>query len=271
MKRLPARYLWMLCGVSAVAGFFAVRFPDVPGTGFGSVVSTVLLAMPAFAAFLERFGAGRAALALIGISLFGFAVELTGVTTGLPYGDFHYSDNLGPMVTGLVPLTLPVSWTPLVLGAVAATERWRKDTSAQGRLRWVLRATLLLIAFDGVLDPGAAHLGFWVWEGGGAYYGVPWTNYAGWALSSSLAVALLLWSCGWWTPTRSAPGLLDSSILSLAFWTTAAAVAGLAFPAALGLALFGCLIWRRGVISRWTEASGALTAGLRVDGVGRSS
>ena len=249
MTGLSRRSLLLPCALFAVAGFFAVRFPDVPGTAAGSLVSTVLTALPAFLALAYRFGRRRAALAVGALSVLGFAVEITGVATGFPYGAFGYSDRLGPKIAGLVPYTLPVSWAPLVLGAVAATEPLGRRGGRGGGMLWVGCATLLLVAVDGVLDPGAAHLGFWTWEEGGAYYGVPWTNYVGWLLSSALATSLLVALLPW-RETAPAPGVLDSTLIALAFWTSVAAFARLEVPLALGALLFAALWTTRGVLSR---------------------
>ncbi len=244
MRRYVPPRLIALSALFAVAGFFAVRFPDVPGTAAGSLVSTVLIALPAFFAFFKRFGTRRAMVALGLLSLFGFAVELTGVATGFPYGEFSYSDELGPKIAGLVPYGLPVSWAPLVLGAVAATEPRRRRRSRRSLTGWVLAAALLLVALDGVLDPGAARLGFWVWPHGGVYFGVPLSNYAGWLLSSVLAASLLLALLPW-SDTRPVPGMLDSAIISLAFWISVAVFTRLWLPALLGVGLFAFLLWRR--------------------------
>ena len=222
-----------------VAAYFATGFPDVPGTEVGSYVSAVLIALPSFVALFGYFGIRRAALALLALAAFGYVVETIGVVMAFPYGTFHYGDALGGRLFGLVPYLLPVSYAPLVIGAVAAS--WR--SGLQNRALWVLRSALLLTLIDGVLDPGAASLGFWVWPGGGAYYGVPLSNYAGWLLSGALAAALLLAADRW----RGAPppGLLDSVTIALGFWTGVSVFSGLAFPALLGAALFAYLLHRR--------------------------
>ena len=248
MYNLSTRALLALCLGFVVAAYFAVRFPGLPGTSVGSTVSTLLTALPAFAAFAVRFGARRAALSLAALSLFGFCVEITGVATGFPYGEFRYSDALGPTVAGLVPLTLPISWAPLVLGAVGATEPRGRGGRGDGRVGWALRAAALLVAVDAVLDPGAARLGFWVWEHGGPYYGVPLSNFAGWLLSSSLAAALLLLAAPW-RSTRPVPGLLDSAIIALAFWTSVALFSGLLVPLLLGCGLLAYLLRRRRLLA----------------------
>jgi putative membrane protein len=218
--------------------YFAIRFPETPGAG--SYVSTFLIALPSFVALFGYLGPRRAALSLLALSAFGYVIEAIGVVTGLPYGSFYYGDALGGRLLGLVPYLLPISYAPLVIGAVAAS--WN-DSLVNHRVFFIFRAALLLVLMDGVLDPGAAFLGFWIWPEGGAYYGVPLSNYAGWLLSGALAAALLL-AVGRWR-TAPLPGLLDGAILALAFWTGVAVFLALIVPALLGAALFAYLLHRR--------------------------
>jgi putative membrane protein len=227
------------------AAYFTVRFPDTPGAGVGSFVSTLLIALPSFVALWRYLGPRGAIVSLLGLSAFGYVIETTGVATGLPYGTFYYGDSLGPKIVGLVPYLLPLSWIPLVLGAVAATAPNDKDNTRR-RVFWVLCAAVLLVLVDGVLDPGAASLGFWVWPEGGPYYGVPVSNYLGWLFSSSLAIAIVF-ALGRrrWGGVPPPPGLLDSALVAVAFWVGVDLFSGLLFPAVLGAALFLYLIRRR--------------------------
>jgi putative membrane protein len=240
----PPRLLLAASALFFGAAYFTVRFPDTPGAGAGSFVSTLLIAMPSFVALWRFLGLKRATLSLIALSAFGFAIETTGVATGFPYGTFYYGDSLGPKMMDLVPYLLPLSWVPLVLGAVAAAAP--RDKAPQRYVLWVLSAAVLLALVDGVLDPGAASLGFWVWPEGGAYYGVPVTNYFGWLFSSTLAAALLLvLGRRGWGREMPPPGLLDSLVVAVAFWIGVDLFSGLFFPAALGGALFLYLLHRR--------------------------
>ncbi len=224
------------CLLAVLAAFFAVRFPDVPGASIGSYVSTFLIALPSAVALFGYLGPRRALLCLLALSAFAYAIESLGVATGFPYGRFFYGDALGPTVAGLVPFLLPVSYVPLVIGAVAAT--WGVP-----RLLHVAFSALVLVWMDTVLDPGATSLGFWVWPEGGAYYGVPASNFAGWLLSGALAAALLLATGRWSEPPR--PALLDSAAVSTAFWTAVAAFSGLALPTLIGIVLLVFLLTRR--------------------------
>ena len=235
--RATPKPLLLASAVFFLAAFFAARFPDVPGASVGSYVSTFLIGLPAFVALFGQLGPGRAALALLTLSAFAYAIETVGVTTGLPYGVFSYGDALGPKALGLVPYLLPVSYLPLVIGAVAAA------FGPRSLPRRVALSALILVLLDGVLDPGAVALGFWNYPGGGLYHGVPLSNFAGWLLSGAIAAALLLALDRRQTPPP--PGALDGAILALAFWTGVATLSALAVPAALGATLFAFLLTRR--------------------------
>jgi bisanhydrobacterioruberin hydratase len=237
LRRTTPRPLIFACALALVAAFFAVHYPDVQGASLGSYLSTLLIALPSTVALFRYLGPRRATLSLISLSIFGYAIEAIGVATGLPYGDFYYGDALGPRLAGIVPYLLPLSYAPLVIGAVAAS--W----GTRPRLLYVLYATLLLVWMDAVLDPGAAALGFWVWPEGGAYYGVPLTNYAGWLLSGAAATTLLL-TTGKWSETPE-PALLDSATIATSFWTGVAVLSDLVVPTLLGAILLAYLLVRR--------------------------
>ena len=238
--RSAPRPLLLASAAAFPAAFFATRFPDVPGASVGSYVSTVLIALPSLIALFAHLGPRRAALSVLAVSAFAYAVESVGVATGFPYGTFFYGEALGPRLLGLVPYLLPVTYVPLVIGAVAAA--W-----TPGRLApRIALAALLLVLIDAVLDPGATALGFWIWPEGGPYYGVPLSNFAGWLLSGAVSAALLL-SVGR-IRTPPPPGALDSAILSLAFWTAAAVFSALPLPALLGLGLFVLSLARRAAL-----------------------
>jgi putative membrane protein len=234
LRQTTPRLLILACALSLAAAFFAIRYPDIQGSSIGSYVSTLLIALPSAVALFRYLGPRRATLSLLAISILAYAIEAIGVTTGLPYGTFYYGDALGPRLVGIVPYLLPLSYAPLVVGAVAVA--W----GTRLRLLHVVHATLLLVWIDAVLDPGAASLGFWVWPQGGVYYGVPLSNYAGWLLSGALATSLLL-TTGRWSETPR-PALLDSATIATSFWTGVAILSGTVVPALLGVTLFAYLL-----------------------------
>ncbi|WP_435118025.1 bisanhydrobacterioruberin hydratase [Halolamina sp. C58] len=129
----------------------------------------------------------RAALGVAALAAYSYAIEIVGVTTGWPYGQFEYGVSLGPMLGG-VPVALPVFFLPLVANAYLLC-LLLLGTLADRALPRLLSVIALVLAMDVVLDPGAVALGFWTY-GGGAFYGVPLSNYAGWVLSATVAVVV---------------------------------------------------------------------------------
>ena len=133
----------------------------------------------------------RAATGVGLLVAYSYAVEYVGVHTGVPYGEFFYGVDLGPVVAG-VPLGLPIFFVPLVLNAYLLCLLLLGDRARVAAIR-LLAVIATVVTMDVVLDPGAVALGFWVYPNGGAFYGVPLSNYAGWVLSATVAVVALDW------------------------------------------------------------------------------
>lgn len=254
MPKTPAvrsfpRLLIASCVFLFISGYFVVRFPDVEGASYASYGFNLLIALPAFIALVRQFGAARGAAALVAVSVFGYLIEGFGVATGVPYGEFYYGEPLGPTILGLVPYLLPLSYVPLVIGAVAVV------SGTGTALRRIVLGGLLLVVIDGVLDPGAVALGFWIWPGGGPYYGVPLSNYGGWLISGLIASALVTWIGGRrLTHEALRPGLLDSLLVSMFLWLGVCVFSGLVFPAMLAAALIVLLVRRRLQLTRAANA-----------------
>ncbi len=112
---------------------------------------------------------------LMAAGLAGMAAELAGLKWGVPFGAYAYTEVLHPTVLG-VPVAIGCAWLILFayVGQMLAWLRVRAWLRAAAGAAW-------MTALDLLIDPLAAGpLGYWVWSGGGRYYGVPWSNFAGW-------------------------------------------------------------------------------------------
>jgi putative membrane protein len=152
------------------------------------LLGTLVMRLPLIAGLLplvdRRLGASLAAL-----TGYAYGIEVVGVTTGWPYGDFQYVVDLGPMVAG-VPIGLPVFFLPLVVNTYLLTTLVIACISSGWGGR-VMGALIAVLGIDLVLDPAAVALGFWTYLEGGGYYGVPASNYLGWLLSGTIAIIAL--------------------------------------------------------------------------------
>jgi len=59
------------------------------------------------------------------------------------------------------------------------------DQGGTGRIIWLsLIGAITITAWDLAVDPVFSSLGFWVWEDGGSYFGVPLQNFVGWLMTT---------------------------------------------------------------------------------------
>ncbi len=133
----------------------------------------------------------------LGISL---TSELLGTSTGFPFGAYHYLSGLGYKIAGLVPFTIPLSWFYLGLSSYLVARvglnqlsinPWLKDLGA------IVFGSLLLTSWDFVLDPAMSQttVPFWLWDQPGAFFGMPYQNFAGWFGTGVvfMTVATFIW------------------------------------------------------------------------------
>jgi putative membrane protein len=181
----------------------------------------------------------RAALGVAGLCAYAYAIELVGITTGWPYGEFAYAVDLGPTVGG-VPLALPVFFIPLVVNGYLLCLLLLGDRASSVAVRLpVVVATVVVM--DLVLDPGAVALGFWTYADGGPFYGVPLSNFLGWVGSATVAVTVLdrvLDRAALLARLDGCPFMLDDLVSFILLWGGINAWFGNAAPVALA-ALFG--------------------------------
>lgn len=105
-----------------------------------------------------------------------YAVEVVGVQTGFPFGEYAYGTRLGPHIYDTPPM-IGVLWLMTLMGSMYWAGRWAPDREDrnQGVLRAAIAATLM-VAFDIVLEPVAIRTEFWNW----ADDTIPYRNYASW-------------------------------------------------------------------------------------------
>ena len=226
-----------------VAAYFTTTFPLLPQYSIVSSVSVILFALPCYYGLFQTLGRKIALQLILMMCIFALVLENTAIYTGFPYGRFMYGSLIGERI-GLVPWTVGFAWTPILFGAVSIVKQWRLTSS---KAVHILAMALLMTAFDLVLDPGSVSLGFWIWEDSIGFYGVPWSNFLGWLLSSALAAVIV--EVFLWLHAQSDvqfSSLTHTSLhYMLIFWTAVCAFEQLWLPALIGCVLLGVLRWKR--------------------------
>lgn len=122
------------------------------------------------------------------------AAELTGTSTGLPFGPYSYTALLGYRILGLVPFPIPMSWFFMLYCSLAMCGRLlRGEASSATRWRWAATAGLILTAWDVAMDPAmTVATNHWIWHTHGFFYGMPLSNWFGWWLTGTLVARAML-------------------------------------------------------------------------------
>jgi uncharacterized membrane protein len=129
-----------------------------------------------------------ALFAFLAVYLVSLTSELLGTSYGVPFGAYSYTALLGPKWFERVPLLIPLSWFTMGWVVWVIARCWTKGWMA------VLLGTTLLVAWDLLLDPAMSKVtSYWVWGDVGNYYGMPWSNLAGWGITGFVLLALLRW------------------------------------------------------------------------------
>ncbi|MBD2440185.1 gamma-carotene 1'-hydroxylase CruF [Nostoc sp. FACHB-110] len=211
----------------------------------GGVVYMILGAAAVLLYASRTLGINRALAFMLPAVFISLTSELLGTSTGFPFGHYSYLSGLGYKIAGLVPFTIPLSWFYLgcvsYLLARAGLEvdqkpSWWRHIGAIGL------GSLLLTSWDFVLDPAMSQtaLPFWYWQQPGAFFGMPYQNFAGWLGTGAvfMTVAAFLW--------RNQPIQFERSQLNLplavylgnfGFATVMSLAAGFSIPVLLGLVL----------------------------------
>lgn len=127
-----------------------------------------------------------AIVALAAIYVVSLTSELLGTTYGIPFGAYSYTTLLGPKWFDRVPLLIPLSWFTMSWAVWIIACRRTRGFQA------VLLGTCLLVAWDLLLDPAMSRVtSYWIWGEKGSYYGMPWTNLLGWAITGFVLLAML--------------------------------------------------------------------------------
>jgi len=175
--------VWLMAAFTIVTSIWTSLIPG----GLVGIINTILLVAFALVHGVAVYG-GRTMLWFIVVCLVVSNVaENMSIVTGFPFGHYHYSDILGRKIF-LVPVTIGgayfgagyLAWT------VGLALLGRAGLALDGFSRWTapVVAAVLMTSWDFMLDPTASTINnWWIWERGGGFFGVPFSNYLGWLLT----------------------------------------------------------------------------------------
>lgn len=134
-------------------------------------------------------------LAAVLIAAISGIIETVGAKTGIPFGPFVYTDNLGPKIFGVLPWPVPIIWVVAIFNSRGVARLilrpWRK-VSKYGF--WAIGLTCaLVVILDFALEPFCSLVNrYWIWHAPDtvpAWHTAPWVNFFSWATTTLLILA----------------------------------------------------------------------------------
>ena len=120
--------------------------------------------------------------------------ENMSVFTGFPFGHYYYTDNLGPKLF-LVPVLIGPAYlgTAYLAWTIARVISGATHSRLPGHLTFTvpLLAAFMMVSWDLSFDPIFSTINHsWIWLDGGSYFGVPFSNFLGWLLTTFVFLQL---------------------------------------------------------------------------------
>lgn len=211
---MSERLLWPIIVIFAA---FSAMKPLLVGTPVEVLVPMVSILAPVAFVLIHaprQIGWTNLVAFFLLTCVISWSYESLSIATGFPFGNYHYTEKLGWKL-GTVPLLIMpayfgvcyISWhiARLLTGATAP--------EAAFRLPVALIAAFVMVMWDLSMDPSRATISLaWIWHDGGAYFGVPFVNFAGWFL----CVVTIFAAFNFWLSRRNGQGVALGTKASLA-------------------------------------------------------
>ena len=180
------RVLWTITALFAV---FAVLKATPASAALQAAIPAISILVPTTFAVLHgtrRLGTKTMLVFFLITFVVSWCFESLSIATGFPFGNYHYTDKLGPKL-GTVPLLIMpayfamcyVSWNL----SHAVLDKFNQTSDGLLRFAVPLMASFIMVMWDMCMDPARATLHqAWIWHDGGSYFGVPFSNFVGWFL-----------------------------------------------------------------------------------------
>ncbi len=194
-KRQLTTLSWVLIAIYAIVTIlrrsFAPNLLPVPiSTALVTFVPLIFLFVHGSLNYRLRDLLVFATITLVVSNIF----ENMSILTGFPFGHYYYTDTLGPKLF-LVPVLIGPAYlgTGYLVWTIARVISGATHSRLPGHLTFTvpLLAAFMMVSWDLSFDPiNATIYHAWIWLEGGSYFGVPFSNFLGWLLTTFVFLQL---------------------------------------------------------------------------------
>jgi uncharacterized membrane protein len=201
--KLTAWFYWLV--ITSLAAAFALTLATLfapslhlPGNPDAPEIALLLMATASTIFALERqLPLQNVLLAVSVIVLIGGAAHAFGAITGIPFGPFTFTSEIGPELFNKLPWAMPLIWIVTVLNSRGVARLilrpWRK-TKTYGF--WLMGLSAVLVTlFILALDPFASRIKhYWFWTPVKfplTWQGAPLVDFLSWGIVTLLILAFI--------------------------------------------------------------------------------
>lgn len=159
-----------------------------------SLIAIVLFAIFSFTHGIHTYGLKKIVVFFGITSVVSWSIESISIVASLPFGSYHYTDLLGPKL-GPVPLIVMLVY--FIVSYIAWTiahillDKFNLSLKKEGVVRIPIIASFIMVMWNLTFDPFMSTItNHWIWENGGAYFGVPFANFIGWFICAYITFQL---------------------------------------------------------------------------------
>lgn len=195
IDKYPIKYINYYLSITLIVALvfsFAMGLSDVTTSFFVTARLIGAIALGIFVilhGFME-YGLVKLLLFCFIAFVISYAIESVSITTGLPFGQYHYTTKLGDRF-GQVPFKIMLAYffngyLALQMAVVFLAKKSKKERKYNIVLIPFV-ASLLMVIWDICFEPIMSVVQEnWIWEKTGLYFGVPLSNFLGWLVTTYL-------------------------------------------------------------------------------------
>lgn len=129
--------------------------------------------------------------------------ESLSLRIGFPFGSYHFTNVMGPKIAGL-PLLLVLAYLGMAYCSWVMSlmiSGYRKPVSGLRTITIPMLASFIMLSWDLSMEADWSTVDrAWIWHTGGAFFGVPWSNFFGWYFTAYVFFQIFAVYCRSRTP-----------------------------------------------------------------------
>ncbi|MBN1411079.1 MAG: carotenoid biosynthesis protein [Spirochaetales bacterium] len=184
-NKLLQTVLWVSIAIIIVASLLDLAFRGAVQT-IAPAVTVIMFLVFSFIHGSMNFGFKNMVVFFLVTFIISWGYETLSILTGFPFGHYFYTELLG-LKLWLVPLVIMPAYFGVLYCSWIIThiflDKYSMKIKGMDIFGIPFIASFLMVMWDLVFDPYASTIRkYWTWQEGGAYFGVPFSNYMGWFL-----------------------------------------------------------------------------------------